>query len=118
MITAEHTHHTELVLIANIMKGILMGRKRTLHKFPGGCLVATPAAITRMADASVTPESLFDRHFAGDWGNLSEHDKAENEFSLKNGFRIMSVYTTTIGDLWVITEADRSVTTILLPSDY
>jgi len=95
-----------------------MGRKRTEHKFPGGFLVATPAAITRMADASITVASLFDRHFAGDWGNVSEHDKAENEFGLKNGFRIVSVYTTRIGDLWVITEADRSSTTILLPTDY
>jgi len=54
----------------------------------------------------------------GDWGDLCEEDRAENEFSVKNGFRILSSYTTQYGKLWVITEADRSATTFLLPEEY
>jgi hypothetical protein len=55
----------------------------------------------------------------GDWGDLDEEDKRENEFSLQHGFRIFSSYILSSGDkLWVITEADRSVTTLLLPDEY
>jgi len=59
------------------------------------------------------------RHHQGDWGDLDPHDKRENEFSMKNGLRLLSVYKDREGTtFWIITEADRSVTTILLPSDY
>jgi hypothetical protein len=55
----------------------------------------------------------------GDWGVLDEHDRKENEFSLKNEFRILSNYTLNSGErIWIITEADRSSTCILLPSEY
>ena len=59
------------------------------------------------------------RHMNGDWGELCAEDKAENEFSLEKGFRILSSYRdrNSIG-FWIITEADRSATTILLPDDY
>jgi hypothetical protein len=56
---------------------------------------------------------------SGDWGELSENDVKENELSLEQGFRLLSRYETTKGErLWIITEADRSATTILLPMDY
>jgi hypothetical protein len=59
------------------------------------------------------------RHQSGDWGDLSEEDRQENEFSLQHGFRLLSVYQTANGEsIWVITVADRSATTILLPSEY
>jgi hypothetical protein len=59
------------------------------------------------------------RHATGDWGDLDEDDKAENELSVGEGFRILSAYTMERGvKLWVISESDRSVTTILLPSEY
>ena len=58
------------------------------------------------------------RHAAGDWGELCPEDAAENELSLKEGFRLLSVYGTGERRFWVITEADRSVTTILMPDDY
>ena len=59
------------------------------------------------------------RHLTGDWGELSEADKAENELSVREGFRILSAYTMSKGvKIWVITEADRSVTTFLLPDEY
>ena len=59
------------------------------------------------------------RHMLGDWGDVSERDRRENEFSVKNGLRILSAYQITDDvKVWVITEANRSVTTILLPDEY
>ena len=59
------------------------------------------------------------RHLAGDWGELDEHDRHENELSLQNGWRILSCYRLRNGTrIWIITEADRSVTTVLLPEEY
>jgi len=61
---------------------------------------------------------LVQRHMSGDWGDLSAEDKAENELSLREGFRILSAYELEGQRYWIITEADRSVTTILLPQEY
>ena len=60
------------------------------------------------------------RHVTGDWGELSEEDRRENELSVKEGFRILSAYKLprTGVKLWIITEADRSATTLLLPDEY
>jgi hypothetical protein len=59
------------------------------------------------------------RHQAGDWGEVNAHDREENELSLREGFRLFSVYRSTKGmKFWMITEADRSVTTVLLPEDH
>jgi hypothetical protein len=59
------------------------------------------------------------RHIAGDWGELDEHDVRENELSLLHGWRILSCYRLSDGTkMWIITEADRSVTTVLLPEEY
>ena len=70
------------------------------------------------AFARFVTESLS-RHVKGDWGNLSEEDKQENELSLKEGFRILSAYETEgLPKIWIITEADRSATTILFPEEY
>lgn len=63
--------------------------------------------------------ALIARHASGDWGDLDEHDHAENDMALKDGGRLFSAYTTGNGlKVWVITEADRSCTTALLPDDY
>jgi hypothetical protein len=65
------------------------------------------------------PAHLLDRHTAGDWGDVLAEDADENRLSVEHGFRIMSSYELTTGVcLWVITGADRSVTTILQPSEY
>lgn len=71
-------------------------------------------------DASPPPRQDFLRHHAsGDWGELDSEDIAENQFSLEHGLRLLSSYKTAAGEkLWVITEADRSVTTLLLPDEY
>ena len=63
--------------------------------------------------------ALIDRHVSGDWGDLEEFDQQQNDLALEQGGRILSSYTTSKGiKLWIITEADRSYTTALLPSDY
>jgi len=88
-------------------------------KFPMGQLAITPGAIETLQESGQNPSVFLSRHAVGDWGDLSEGDRQENEYSLTNGFRLLSAYRTTKGDdLWIITEADRSVTTILLPSEY
>lgn len=85
-------------------------------KFPLGQIVMTANAASRL-DAAAVVEGLR-RHAKGDWGEVCPDDARENEFSLKGGFRLLSVYGTGEGRFWIITEADRSVTTILLPQDY
>lgn len=78
--------------------------------------------ITRGAAASVPEGDVFtalNRHARGDWGEVCADDWKENELSLKEGFRLMSVYKTAGGErFWIITEADRSATTVLLPEEY
>lgn len=91
-------------------------------KFPGGILVITPGALeieeaAFAAGKLICGECLI-RHFSGDWGDLGAEDKAENELSLREGFRLLSSYQTPFGKLWIITEADRSATTILTPDEY
>lgn len=58
------------------------------------------------------------RHAKGDWGSLCQEDKQENELSLKKGFRILSAYQHQEQKIWIITEADRSVATVLFPEEY
>ena len=59
------------------------------------------------------------RHHSGDWGDVDKHDLEENEKSLEQGFRLFSVYHSQSGvKFWIITEADRSITTVLMPEDY
>ncbi len=64
-------------------------------------------------------ESPIARHAAGDWGDLSDEDRAENELSLRQGFRLLSAYHSAAGvKFWIITEADGLATTVLLPEEY
>ena len=85
--------------------------------FALGQTVITPAAIEALTNQDVL--TALSRHVRGDWGDLCEEDRKENEFSLREGFRLFSVYHTPTGKkFWIITETDRSVTTVLLPSDY
>jgi len=86
--------------------------------FALGQTVATPGALLVMNALDISPLSLLSRHQRGDWGDLDDDDKAENVLSVKEGFRIFSAYVFDTVKLWVITEADRSATTILLPEEY
>ncbi len=82
-------------------------------------VLITPGAILALAEANQSALALLERHAYGDWGNLTAEDWQANEQALKEGSRLFSAYTLTTGRrLWIITEWDRSVTTLLLPMEY
>ena len=88
-------------------------------RFPLGRVVATPGALQALEESGESPGIFSKRHVSGDWGEVDEHDQQENEFSIEHGFRLLSAYTLSNGTkLWIITEADRGATTLLLPSEY
>ena len=87
--------------------------------FDLGQLVATPGALAALEKTGQNAMEFLSRHVSGDWGELPQEDKDENQLSLAKGFRLLSSYRTSSGDkIWVITEADRSHTTLLLPDEY
>jgi len=86
--------------------------------FELGQIVATPGALAALKKAGQQPGEFLTRHVNREWGDLRDEDRRENEYSLEHGFRLLSAYKTNAGDrVWIITEADRSVT-ILLPEEY
>jgi hypothetical protein len=86
-------------------------------KFPLGQLVATSNAAARLPPAEVA--SALGRHQSGDWGDLDGEDKQANEDALRNEGRLLSAYHAADGTkFYIITEWDRSLTTVLLPEDY
>src|ERR1051326_6626045 len=94
-------------------------KQSTITRFALGRTFITPGAEEALQIAGQTAIEFLRRHMSCDWGELSEDDIAENELSLKQGFRLLSNYQTGKGQqLWIITEADRSATTVLLPSEY
>ncbi len=86
--------------------------------FALGQTLTTPGALVVMQGMDISPVSLLSRHQRGDWGNLDQDDKEANDSALKTEARIFSAYIFDTVKLWVITEADRSATTILLPEEY
>lgn len=85
--------------------------------FALGRLVSTPGALERIPSDEMQTALL--RHARGDWGDVGHEDWEENELALREGFRLFSVYHTSDGaKFWIITEADRSATTVLLPEEY
>ena len=79
----------------------------------------TPGAQEALDIAGQTAIQFLRRHISADWGEISEDDALENELSLRKDFRLLSSYRTVKGQkIWIITEPDRSATTILLPSEY
>ena len=85
---------------------------------PLGKVVATPAALKLLSDAGESPFGYLARHVTSDLGELCAFDRRQNEIALRDGYRIFSSYEVPAGRIWVITEADRSMTTILLPEEY
>ena len=85
---------------------------------PLGRVVATPGALKLLGKNGGHPFEYLARHATGDWGELCAFDRRQNEIALRDGYRIFSSYDVPAGRIWIITEADRSVTTILLPEDY
>jgi hypothetical protein len=101
-------------------------RKPPQHVIAGGQIVATPGALAALAASNLgtaAPAMLLTRHFVGDWGDLCDDDKLANDEALAEGVgRIFSAYDVPSGAssvrVWIITEHDRSATTILLPDEY
>lgn len=91
--------------------------ERVEPRFPLGKIALTRGALKELAKGAV--RTALERHLRGDWGLVCAEDAQENELSLREGFRLLSVYEDSEGTrFWVITEADRSTTTILLPNEY
>ena len=87
--------------------------------FPLGQIVATPGALALLEETGTSPMEYLKRHSQGDWGELDVEDKQANDHALDHEERLLSAYKVTETDkIWIITEYDRSVTTILLPSEY
>ncbi len=87
--------------------------------FELGAVVATPGALELLAATRTDAPALLRRHHGGDWGDLDAHDRRANDAALKNGTRLLSSYP--VGErrrVWILTEADRATTTILLPEEY
>ena len=87
-------------------------------RFPLGRVVATPGALEALEVSVVSPAHLLSRHQSGDWGEVPRDDARENERSVKQGSHIISSYAAGEERIWIITEADRSSTCLLLPSEY
>ncbi|WP_234686722.1 type I restriction endonuclease subunit M [Comamonas aquatica] len=103
------------------------------QRFALGQIVATPGALELLEQAGFSALALISRHVHGDWGDCCAEDKATNELSVQQGMRVISIYRlvdaerllqtpldkrSSLPTVWIITEADRSVTTLLLPEDY
>lgn len=86
--------------------------------FALGQVVSTPNALAFAEKHQTDLLQLLYRHQTGDWGDLEDEDKESNEEALINDTRIFSSYSIAEDKIWIITEADRSFTTLLMPSDY
>lgn len=86
--------------------------------FPLGRVVATPGALNLLVIDGQDPGELLDRHRSGDWGDVSPEDAVENRRSVRHGWRILSSYPVGTSRIWIITEANRSSTCLLLPNEY
>jgi hypothetical protein len=96
-----------------------MSQASTAPLIPLGLTVATPGALEALGEAEQEAAEFLYWHQHGDWGDLCEEDRQENEFSVDKYLRIFSAYHLSNGTkVSVITEANRSVTTLLLPSEY
>lgn len=118
------THFSEdvrAVSIHHALVGMTSGERETICrlKFTFGRLVATVGALEAFQRTGDDSIQYLRRHLSGDWGDLDQHDRLENERSLLSGFRLLSAYHLSDGTkIWLITEADRSCTTFLLPDEY
>ena len=93
-------------------------------KFALGRIVSTKNAMKMLNDKMISPLSFLQRHQSGDWGNICEEDKEQNNLAIEHEGnvekqkRVMSVYRIGTQTIWIITENNRSVTTLLRPCDY
>jgi hypothetical protein len=87
-------------------------------RFKLGRIFATPAAVDALGRTGTSIVDLLIRHMRGDWGDLPEPDRQQNELALAGGARLLSSYPVGTATIWIVTEADRSSTMLLLPDDY
>ena len=88
-------------------------------RFGLGRVVVTREALAACLGEEVAPSELLARHASGDWGDVPHGDAYQNEYGLRHGLRVLSSHPLPSGTrVWIITEADRSSTTILLPHEY
>jgi hypothetical protein len=110
-------NHERNQIMTDTLFQVLVVDLRQQQKFPLGEIV-----ITRNAQQTIPADDVqraVTRHSQADWGDLCDNDRRENELSLKDGYRLLSAYHAADGTkFWIITESDRSVTTVLLPEDY
>ena len=93
--------------------------KQLQPKFQLGTIVATPSALQAIENSGQSPSDFLSRHVRGDWGQVCDEDKQLNDQAVIDGDRLLSAYRTLKNTrIWVISEADRSATTLLLPSEY
>lgn len=96
-----------------------VNKRSSKPRLPLGSVLATPGALKALGEARQRPVEFLRRHVTGDWGDVCPQDAEENELSLEHGFRLLSAYVLRTGiKLWIVTEADRSATTLLLPEEY
>ena len=104
------------------MSGVPGSQPAPLPRFKTGQVVATPGALRMLQQAGVSPITLIARHAFGDWGDLCQEDKEANDLAVAIGDRIFSSYEIGVGmsatKCWVVTEADRASTCVLLPEEY
>ena len=86
--------------------------------FALGQIVATPTVLEHLEKHGIDARDYLNRHLRGDWGEVPKADAAENDFALTRRLRLLSSYTVAKERIWILTEADRSVTTMLFPSEY
>lgn len=93
-------------------------KPRNVPLFSLGQIVATPAVVEHLNAHHINVQTYLLRHVCGDWGQVCIDDRLENDLSVKHGLRILSSYTIGGEIVWIITEADRSSTCVLFPSEY
>jgi hypothetical protein len=93
--------------------------RRPKNKFELGSVFVTPKASRALEEADQSPDEFLARHESGDWGEVGSMESKENELSLCKGYRVFSIYKLCTGEeIWIITQPDRSATTVLLPEEY
>lgn len=100
------------------MQTLNTGTPSVFPRFALGQVVATPAVLKHLERHGVNASEYLNRHVRGDWGNVPSEDAASNEFAVARRLRLLSSYTIAGERVWIITEADRSSTCLLFPSEY
>ena len=104
-------------MIAAVITAVIVPLKPKV--FPLGEVFATPGALAALEAAGQSPIEFLIRHVCNDWGEVCPDDWQMNDEAIENGDRLLSAYRTSQGErIWIITERDRSATTLLLPDEY